>query len=93
MGEDVVDTIQPKLMAPDVVDTTQSKVSTPEVVDTVLPEASAPAAEDLNVSVEETQINIPYMPELAPTAPVLDDVPCTIPGKVAQSYFFILTAS
>lgn len=62
------------------------------MVDTVIPQASAPTVEDLDESVEETQVNVPFIPELAPSAPVLDDVPYTIPGIVIifKTFFFFL---
>ena len=53
-----------------------------DIVDPVSPLASAPRAEDLDKSVQETEVNMSKMQltESAPSAPVLEVIPRTISG-------------
>lgn len=58
---------------------TEEKVSSADEVDTVVPVASAPEADELIRPWENvTTMNLV---EIAPSAPVLEENPCTIPGK------------
>lgn len=50
-------------------------------VDTVVPTASAPAEDEIEQTLKDTQIGISTLHMTsAPTAPVLDDMPCIISG-------------
>ncbi|XP_016841839.1 ectopic P granules protein 5 homolog isoform X2 [Nasonia vitripennis] len=63
----------------------QQTVSVDEV-DTIVPTASAPAEEEIEQTLEDTRINISSMQIMAsaPTAPVLNDMPCIIPVPAPQ---------